>query len=79
MGGSNGLVITGEHRYAFDITIPYNNRRLLELMLALPVEARMDDRLYTMIRSRANPAVDAAGVAITILRCPNPAIVFPLH
>lgn len=68
MGGWNGLVITGEHRYAFDITIPYNNRRLLELLLGAPVEDRISDRLYAMIRSRTDPAVDAAGVAITNLK-----------
>lgn len=68
MGGWNGLVITGEHRFAFDITIPYNNRRLLELLLCTPVEDRMTDRLYSLIRQKADPAVDAAGVAITNLK-----------
>ncbi len=68
VGGWNGLVITGEHRFAFDITIPYNNRHLLELLLGAPLEDRMADRLYTMIRSRTDPKVDAAGVAITNLK-----------
>ena len=68
MGGWNGLVITGEHRFAFDITIPYNNRRLLELLLCTPVEDRMTDRLYSLIRQKADPAVDAAGIAITNLK-----------
>lgn len=68
VGGWNGLVITGEHRFAFDITIPYNNRRLLELLLGAPLEDRRTDRLYTMIRARTDPAVDAAGVAITNLK-----------
>ena len=64
----DGLVITGEHRFAFDITIPYNNRRLLELLLCTPVEDRMTDRLYSLIRQKADPAVDSAGVAITNLK-----------
>ena len=34
----NGLVITGEHRYSFDITIPYNNRKLLAILLSAPLE-----------------------------------------
>lgn len=68
MGGWNGLVITGEHRYAFDITIPYNNRHLLELMLGASAEDRIADTLYGMIRALADPAVDEAGVAITNLK-----------
>lgn len=68
VGGWNGLVITGEHRYSFDITIPYNNRRLLELLLGAGVEDRMSDRLYTMIRDLTDPSVDAAGVDITNLK-----------
>ena len=68
VGGWNGLVITGEHRFAFDITIPYNNRHLLELLLGAPLEDRIPDRLYAMIRARTDPGVDAAGVAITNLK-----------
>lgn len=64
----NGLVITGEHRYSFDITIPYNNRRLLTLMLAVPEEMRINDELYWKIRAYANPDVDDAGVQITNLK-----------
>lgn len=64
----NGLVITGEHRYSSDITIPYNNRRLLTLLLAVPEEMRMNDALYWKIRACANPDVDAAGVQITNLK-----------
>ena len=60
----NGLVITGEHRYAFDITIPYNNRRLLERMLTVPQELRVRDGLYALIRQAADPEVDRAGVAV---------------
>jgi len=64
----NGLVITGEHRYSFDITIPYNNRVLLELLLTVPVEMRIQDTLYKQVRDKMNPAVDGAGVAITNLK-----------
>lgn len=64
----NGLVITGEHRYSSEITIPYNNRRLLTLMLAVPEQMRVEDELYRRIRAAANPAVDEAGVQITNLK-----------
>lgn len=64
----NGLVITGEHRYSFDITIPYNNRHLLTLMLAVPEEMRISDELYWKIRAFANQDVDNAGIQITNLK-----------
>lgn len=37
-GSWGGLVITSEHRVSYDITIPYNNRLLMELFLKLPLE-----------------------------------------
>lgn len=60
----NGLVITGEHRYSFDITIPYNNRLLLELLLSAPVEDRLHDEIYAAIRRNRNPAIDRTGIAV---------------
>ena len=63
----NGLVITGGHRYSSDITIPYNNRRLLTLFLSAPMEDRINDRMYARIRDLMNPAIDRTGVAVTNL------------
>ena len=64
----NGLVITGEHRYSFDITIPYNNRYLLELLLSVPIEDRIKDSVYAEIRKQMNPLIDETGVAVTNLK-----------
>ena len=64
----NGLVITGEHRYSFDITIPYNNRKILELLLSAPIEARISDKIYKEIRTEMNPTIDATGIAVTNLK-----------
>ena len=63
----NGLVITGEHRYSSDITIPYNNRLLLTILLSVPIEERITDALYTEIRKQFQPKIDAAGVSVTNL------------
>ena len=63
----NGLVITGEHRYSFDITIPYNNRRLLNILLSAPIDARINDSLYKTIRQLMNPAIDNTGISVTNL------------
>lgn len=64
----NGLVITGEHRYSFDITIPYNNRCLLTLLLSASIDDRIQDNVYSGIRKRMNPKIDATGIAVTNLK-----------
>lgn len=42
-GGWGGVCIS-DMKYCFDITIPYNNRKLIDLLLQLPLEVRMSDR-----------------------------------
>ena len=64
----NGLVITGEHRFSFDITIPYNNRILLEVLISVPIEARIQDEVYQRIRQMKNPDIDNTGIAVTNLK-----------
>lgn len=64
----NGLVITGEHRYAFDVTIPYNNRKILCLLLSAPIQDRLHDTIYAGIRSLMNPSIDKTGVFVTNLK-----------
>lgn len=64
----NGLVITGEHRYSFDITIPYNNRILLNLLLSASIEDRINDTIYKQIREKMNPIIDSTGIAVTNLK-----------
>ncbi len=64
----NGLVITGEHRYSFDITIPYNNRKLLELLVSAPIKDRINDTIYSMIRKKMNPEIDKTGIFITNIK-----------
>lgn len=61
----NGRVITGEHRYSFDITIPYNNRMILQLLVSAPIEDRINDTIYKMIRAKMNPVIDNTGIAVT--------------
>lgn len=64
----NGLVITGEHRTSFDITIPYNNRLLLERLLSVSLDDRIKDTIYREIREKMNPAIDATNIAVTNLK-----------
>ena len=44
-GGWGSLALTGEHKLSNDITIPYNNRALLDLMLRTPLNKRISDDL----------------------------------
>lgn len=64
----NGLVITGEHQYTNEITIPYNNRRCLELMLSIPIKDRLSDELYKAIRDKMNAKIDTIVPTVVNLR-----------
>lgn len=64
-GGWGGLTITSEHRVSYDITIPYNNRLLMELFLRLPLEKRIEDIPHFDVIRKMNPAIDQLGITIT--------------
>lgn len=64
VAGWNGLVITGEHKYSYDITIPYNNRLIIDALLRFPSRDRINDIAYKKIRDYMNPLVDESGIAI---------------
>ena len=68
MASWNALVITGEHRYSFDITIPYNNRKILCLLLSAPLQDRIKDTIYSGIRTLMNPAIDQTGISVVNLK-----------
>lgn len=56
----DGVVLTCEQKYAHEITVPYNNRKLLELLVSVPEEDRINDTVYKMIRDRIAPEIDQA-------------------
>ena len=60
----DGLCLTAEQQYAYDITVPYNNRIILELLLSVPEQMRIDDTVYTMIRTRLDPRIDEVAATI---------------
>lgn len=63
-GSWGGLVITSEHRYSNDITIPYNNRKILDLFLSLPLEKRIDDIPHKDIVKVMNSKINETGIHI---------------
>ena len=62
----NGLVISGEHRYSFDITIPYNNRLILQLLLSAPIRDRIQDSIYRDIRKLRAPIIEQTGTVTNL-------------
>ena len=56
----DGVVLTSEQKYAHEITVPYNNRYILELLLSVPEEDRVKDTVYKMIRDKVSPEIDLA-------------------
>ena len=64
MAAWNGLVITHEQRYSYDITIPYNNRLLLEYLLSASPEDRINDTIYKNVREMMNAEIDATNISV---------------
>lgn len=52
--GSWGGVSIEEMKYCFDITIPYNNRKLLDLLFHVPLKRRLEDRHHSDMKALLN-------------------------
>ena len=63
-GSWGGAVITSEHKYSFDICVPYNNRVLLDVMLSTPLEKRRTDQLHRDMIARLNMAINDTGIHV---------------
>ena len=63
-GGWGGLALTGEHMLTNEITVPYNNRVLLDLMLRMPLEKRMHDHLHKDIMNTMDSRIEALGIHV---------------
>lgn len=59
-----GAFLTGEHVLSYDITIPFNNRRLLEMMLTVPLKKRIDDVIQKRIIRLMNPNIEKTGIHV---------------
>lgn len=71
VGAWNGLVISGEHNISFDITIPYNNRKLLLLFLSTPLEKRIKDEVHKDVMKLKNEKVYKSGISVTNVKHTN--------
>lgn len=59
--GGEGQFLTAEHKYAYDITIPYNNRRLLKTMFEVPLKKRLDSSIQKDTVHKLEPRIENAG------------------
>lgn len=59
-----GAFMTGQHVLSYDITVPFNNRRLLEMMLSEPLQKRIDDGIQKEIIRFMNSAIEETGVHV---------------
>lgn len=65
-GGKCGLNI-GVMKSCFDITIPYNNRKLLDLLLRVPLEKRITDQHHLDMKRMMNKELFDMGIRIVNL------------
>ena len=63
-GGWGGLALTGEHMLTNEITVPFNNRVLLDLMLRTPLEKRMHDHLHKDMMHLMDERIEKLGIHV---------------
>lgn len=63
-GGWGGLILTGEQKYSFDITLPFNNRILMTLFLSIPLEDRINDRAHKDVTRLMDSKLYDSGIHI---------------
>lgn len=59
-----GNFLTSEHKYSDDITIPYNNRKLLNTMLTVPFDKRMNSSIQIDAIRRLDERIEKANAHV---------------
>lgn len=62
--GGEGVFLTSEHRMTYDITIPFNNRKYVELMLTAPLEKRKSEGIPNALITLMEPRITETGIVI---------------
>ncbi len=63
-GGWGSLALSGEHKISNNITVPFNNRAILDLMLRTPLEKRKSDQLHRDIMDCTDPRINQLGIHV---------------
>lgn len=61
---AEGAFLTGEQVFSYDITIPFNNRKLLELMLSVPLNKRINDQIQKDVIALMNIEIEKTGINV---------------
>ena len=62
--GGEGVFLTSEQRVPYDITIPFNNRKYIELMLSVPIKKRVADDIPNDLIKLMNPMIAETGITV---------------
>ncbi len=65
-GGKCGLNVTSM-KFCFNVTIPYNNRNWLDILLRTPLQKRIDDSLHLDMKRTLNPELYDMGIRVVNL------------
>ena len=63
-GGGEGTFLTAEHKISYDITIPFNNRKLLSTVFSIPFNQRLDNKVPIKIIEINNKAINHINVNV---------------
>ena len=63
-GSWGSLALTCEHMTSFNITVPYNNRALIDLMLHAPLYKRKTDALHNDIIKLCDKRIDDLNIVV---------------
>lgn len=72
----DGICLSCEQRFSNEITVPYNNRLILELFLSVSEEDRIKDKMYSDIRRKLDERIDEAADAVVDVNHTNKRAVF---
>lgn len=59
-----GTFLTSEHKYSSDITIPYNNRKLLRTMFTVPLNKRLDSCIQKDLIHLLDKRIEEANIVV---------------
>ena len=63
-GGGESVFLTAEHKISYDITIPCNNRKYIEMMLTVPLSKRKVDQIPNDLIRYMEPRIADTGIVI---------------